>query len=52
MTDWATCGAEEEGFWLSQVLVDLVGDGHLGVCKRAEHLFVGRAHVVVNVIKQ
>lgn len=28
-----TCGTEEEGFWLSQVLVDFVGNRNLSVCK-------------------
>lgn len=52
MESWDTCGTEEKSFRLSQVLVDFVGDGNLSVCKRAEHLFVSRAHVVVNIIKK
>lgn len=28
-----TCGTEEEGFWLSKVLEDFVGDRNLSVCE-------------------
>lgn len=28
-----TCGTEEKGFWLSQVLVDFVSNGNLSMCK-------------------
>lgn len=47
-----TCGTEEEGLGLSQVLEDLVGDGHLGVGEGAEHLLVRGAHVVVDVVEE
>ena len=47
-----TCGTEEERFRLAKVLEYLVGDGHLSVGVRAEHLFVSRANVVLDVIKE
>jgi len=47
-----TCGTEEESLRLSQVLEDLVGDGHLGVGEGAEHLLVRGAHVVVDVVEE
>lgn len=30
---FSTCGTEEEGFWLSQVLEDFISDRNLSVCK-------------------
>lgn len=47
-----TCGAEQESLRTSQVLVHLVGDGHLSVGEGAESLLVGGAHFCLNVIKE
>jgi len=51
-SDGLTCRTEEEGLGLSQVLVHLVGDGHLGVGEGAEGLLVGGAHLRLNVVEQ
>lgn len=47
-----TCGTEEEGLGLSQVLVHLVGDGHLSVGEGAERLLISWTHVGLDVIEQ
>lgn len=52
MVNESTCGAKKEGFWLSQVLVDFIGDGNLSMCKGAKDFFISRAHIMVNVIEK
>lgn len=47
-----TCGTEEEGLRFSQMLVHLIGDGHLRVGEGAEGLVIGRTHLCFDVIKQ
>ena len=47
-----TCGAEEEGVWVFQVGVHLIGQGDLGMGTGGEHLAVCNGEVRIYVIKQ
>ena len=43
-------GAEDE-LGPAEVVVHVVGEGHLGVCERVEHLLVLLAHLGVDVVE-
>lgn len=47
-----TCGTEEEGLGLSQVLVHCISDGHLSVGEGAVGLFISCTHLSLDVIEQ
>ena len=48
----AVLGWAEEKLVLAQVLINLVGDRHLGVGKRLKSLLVRLGHLGLNVVKQ
>lgn len=47
-----TCWAEEEGRGLLQMLIELIGDGHLCVSKGAKRLLISGAHFWLNVVEK
>lgn len=47
-----TCWAEEKGMRLPQVLIHLIGDGHLCMSKGAKGFLISSTHFWLNVIKQ
>ena len=47
-----TCGTEEKDVWVSQELIQFVGDMRLSVGDRAEVLLVLFTQVWINVVKQ